>query len=155
MAAVDKRWHRWIYASVANHLKKKAFESGVPLIVDLLDTTQNTAWEHAQTRAQASITGPITSEGSPGIFRVVVGVFVAVSSERGLNDYDHLDAVGAVSETLDQCIRVVDAGDTDAVTIGELTPFQAPIEPLHLKPADQDDTIFSTVSTTYEGLFIA
>jgi hypothetical protein len=153
MAAVNRRWARWIYGSVANYLKTKAFNAGIPLIVEFLDTTQNASWENARTRAQATISGPITIEGSPGLFRVIVTVFVAVSSNRSLNDYDHIDAIGAMSEALDQCIQVVDAGDTNAVDVGTLTPFQAPIEPVHLKPADQDDTIFSTVSTTYEALF--
>jgi hypothetical protein len=153
MAAVDRRWARWVYGSVTSYLHKKAREGNLPLIVDFEDTTHNTAWANARTRGQATITGPITSAGSPGLFRVVVGVFIAISSKRSLNDYDHIDAVGAMQNALDQCIPIIDAGDTNLLDIGTLTPFQAPIEPVHIKPADQDDTIFSTVNTTYDALF--
>lgn len=153
MAAADKRWARWIVGSIANHLKTEAFKAGVPLIVEFLDTSQNVAWQNSKTRAQATISGPITIEGSSGLFRVIVNVFIAVSSDRSSNDYDHLDAVGAMAAALDQCIPIVDAGKTNSVDAGTLTPFQAPIEAVNLKPADQDDTIFSTVSTTFEGLF--
>ena len=153
MAAVDRRWARWVYGSITDYLHTKAREGSLPLIVDFEDTTNNTAWANARTRAQATITGPITREGSPGLFRVVVGVFIAVSSERSANDYDHIDAVGAMQNALDQCIPIIDAGVTNIVDVGTLTPFQAQIAPVHLKPADQDDTIFSTVETTFEGLF--
>ena len=154
MAAVDKRWARWVYGSVTNYLHVKAREGNLPLIVDFEDTTRNVAWTNARTKGQATITGPISSAGSPGLYRVVVGVFIAISSARSANDYDHIDAVGAMQHALDQCILIVDAGDTDLVEVGTLTPFQAAIEPVHIKPTDQDDTIFSTVNTTYEALFI-
>ena len=152
MAAVNQLWHRWVYAYIASHLHTKATAAGLPPIVEFLDT-RTISWMNSTTKAEATISGPITSEGSPGLFRVIVNVFIVISSKRSNNDYDHIDAVGAMAEALDQCIEVKDAGVTDLVDVGTLTPFQAPIEPVHLKPTDTDDMIFSTVSTTYEGLF--
>lgn len=155
MAAVDKRWARWVYGSVTNYLHVKAREGDLPLIVDFEDTTSNPEWANARTRGQATITGPISSAGSPGLFRVVVGVFIAISSKRSDNNFEHVGVVGAMQHALDQCIPVIDAGDTNSVEVGTLTPFQSAILPIHLKPTDQDDLIFSTVSTTFEALFIA
>lgn len=152
MAAVNKLWHRWVYAYVANHLHTKAAAVSLPLVVEFLDTRTD-AWKTATTKAEATITGPITIPGSSGLFRVIVNVFIVISSKRTNDDYDHIDAVGAMAEALDQCIPVKDAGVTDLVDIGTLTPFQAPIEPIHLRPTDTDDLIFSTVQTTFEGLF--
>lgn len=155
MGAVNPSWHRWVYASVADHLHTAATASSLPLVVEFLDK-RGATWKAASVRAEATISGPVTKEISSGLHRVWVDVFITLASERDANDYDHIDLAGAIANALDQCILVKDYGDTGLVDVGSIKPRADSgdsIEVTHLKPAEDDDHIYTTISARYFGLF--
>jgi hypothetical protein len=149
--AINPLWHRWIYASVSNHLHVNAAAGSLEIRVELSDG-ESVAWKAATTKAEANITGPMSNEVSPGNHDITVAVFVAVTSDQSNSDYDHIDAVGIVCNALGQCILCIDWGATDVLEIGILTPSEA-INPDHLKPKITDDQIFSTIEATFTGKF--
>lgn len=151
--AVNPNWHRWIYASVADHLHAAAAAAGLPLVVEMLDTRSPT-WETATSKAEAVISGPITAEKSKGLYLVVVDVFVIITSDRTSNDYDHIDHAGAIANALDQCILVKDYGATGLVDVGELRPMNTEsVDVIHLKPTAKDTQVHSTVGVRHLGYF--
>lgn len=155
MGAVNPLWHRYVYASVADHLHTAATAASLPLVVEFLDKRDST-WKSASSRAEATLTGPVTKEVSAGLYRVWFDVFITLASERGANDYDHIDLAGKLAEALDQCILIKDFGATGLVTIGSIRPRSESadsIEVEHLKPSADDDHVYSTVSARYFGLF--
>ena len=155
MAAVNANWHRWVYASVADHLHTAATAASLPLVVEFLDK-RNSAWKTAKTKAEATVTGPATKEISSGLHRVWVDVFLVVTSKRSNDDYDHIDKCGAMANALDQCILIKDYGATGLVDVGSIKPRKESgdtIDVEHLKPAETDDQIFSTLQGRYFGLF--
>lgn len=156
---VNQKWHRWIYASVAKHLHTAATAASLPLIVEFLDKRDD-AWKAAARRAEVTITGPRTRELSRGFFRVHVDVFVIVTSDiapSGSADYDHIDKVGAMATALNSCILCKTYGEVPPlVELGILTlrdDLNDEISPEHLKPAEKDTQIHSTVEARLVGFF--
>lgn len=151
MAAVNPNWNRWIYASLARHLHLPA-NKPVPLIVAFLDKRGKT-WNEAASKAEATITGPVSKELSQGYHRVWVDVFIKLTSNLDSNNYDHLDSAGTIANALDQCIEVKDYGATGLVDITELKPRRDVdgIEVIHVTPAEKDTQIHSTLNARYEG----
>lgn len=155
MAAVNQLWHRWIYASVAKHLHAAATADGLPLIVEFLDKRGET-WEAAASKAEATITGPMTKEVCSGLHRIWVDVFITLTSHLSSNNYVHIDHAGAMAEALDQCVTCKDYGATGLVTIGFLHPKPEQTETIkvvHLKPMAKDTQIHSTIQAKFLGYF--
>jgi hypothetical protein len=79
---------------------------------------------------------------------LTVDVSIVISSHLTDNDYDHVAAVGAMAETLDQCVRVLD--HPGANELAQMTPSGIVVE--HFRPADKDTQIHSMVSATFTGI---
>ena len=153
--AVDERWARWIYASIAKHLHAVATAKAINLVVELLNE-RPPAWETASPRAEAHITGPVSKQVSKGCYRMLVNVFITLTTNRGANDYDHIDDAGAWQNALDQCILVMDYGDTGLLTVSELIPerdLDASIPITPIRPSINDAEIHTTITGRFEGLF--
>lgn len=156
MPDINPSWQRWTYASIADHLHTQATAGGWTLAVELLDdlVRSTAAWESAATRVEANISGPIITPINPFQFLALVSVFVVVTSKRSSNDYDHLDVVGKVQNALNICIPVKDYGDTGLLDVGTLKPDRgSSITPDHLRPAETDDQIFTTIEATLSGIY--
>lgn len=155
MGAVNPLWHRWVYASIAKHLHAAALADDLALVVEFLDK-RNTDWLEATSKAEATITGPMTREISSGLHRVWVDVFIVVTSNLSDNDYAHIDHVGAMASALDQCILVKDYGATGLVEVGTIKPRAESgdsVKVNHLKPATKDTQIHSTIQARFLGYF--
>jgi hypothetical protein len=153
--AVDARWHRWVYASIADHLHTICTSAGISLVVEFLDE-RTTAWKTASPRAEAIITGPMSKEVSNGLHRVWVDVFLTLTSNRSSNDYVHVGHAGTLANALDQCILVKDYGDTGLLDISVLNPIRdsgRTVAVQHVRPSEQDEEIHSTIQSRFYGLF--
>lgn len=154
--AVDQRWHRWIYASIAKHLHDIADPIPINLVVEFLDD-RTSAWQAASPRAEAQITGPLSKEISKGFHRLWVDVFLTLTSTRSTNDYVHVDHSGTLANALDQCILVRDYGDTGLLEISVLEPIRdsgRTIAVQHVRPSEKDREIHSTIQSRFFGLFV-
>ena len=146
-------WDRWVYASVAKHLR--AAITPTPIVFDF-GGRRTSAWENANHRAEVTIGGFQTQQIGRTNFKVECGVFVTVTSDKTADNYTHVDAVGDVASALDQCITVVDHGATGLVEVGLLRQKKGDdlfVAPDHIKPKDTDDRLHSTVDITFEGRF--
>lgn len=155
MSAVNPNWHRWVYASLAKHIHSAATAASLPMVVEFLDK-RGEAWNSANSKAEATITGPATRELSQGLHRVWADVFIVLTSKLDSNNYDHIDFVGQMANALDQCILVKDYGATGLVDVGNLTPRSEAsdsIQVVHVKPTEKDTQIHSTIEARYYGLF--
>lgn len=153
--AVDARWHRWIYASVAKHLHDIAAAASIDLVVELLDSRTD-VWRSASPRAEAVITGPMSKEISNGLHRIWVDVFITLTSTRSSNDYVHVGHSGTLANALDQCILVRDYGDTGLLDISVLNPIRdtgQTVNVQHVRPSEKDREIHSTIQSRFYGLF--
>lgn len=153
--AVDARWHRWVYASIAKHLHDIATPASIALVVEFLDE-RTTSWSTASPRAEAVITGPLSKEISNKFHRIWVDVFLTLTSDRSSNDYVHVGHSGTLANALDQCITVRDYGDTGLVDISILRPIRdagQTISVTHVRPSEGDQEIHSTIQARLYGLF--
>lgn len=150
---VNANWARWIYASIAKHVLA---EVASPLVFDF-GGKRTSAWETAVNRAEVTISGPKTRKLGRNAWKVEIDVFVIVSSDLSANNYDHVDVTGDVANALDTCIEVKDFGATGLLQIGTLQPRKGLAERIdvtHLKPANADDRIHSTINARFEGTFL-
>ena len=79
-----------------------------------------------------------------------------MTSDKTVDNYTHVDAVGDIANAFDQCITVMDYGTTGLVEIGLLQKKLGDdqfVAPDHIKPKDTDDRLHSTVDVTFEGRF--
>lgn len=149
----NANWDRWVYASVARHLR--AAITPTPIVFDF-GGKRTSAWETADHRAEVTIGGFRTRKINRSTYKVECDVFVTVSSDKTANNYSHVDAVGDVANALDSCITVMDYGATGLVPIGLLRTKNGGDEfvaPDHIKPKDTDDRLHSIVDVTFEGRF--
>jgi hypothetical protein len=152
--AINEKWARWIFASVTKHLTDQAALDSDELVVEFANTRTD-SWKAAASQFEMTVNGPSILERSSGSFFVVVNVFGIVSSLRA-NGYDHIEAVGRGQKWLNQCIRVLDYGDTGAIELCTLTVASGSdgiIETENLKPAQTDDRLHSTVNVQYTARF--
>jgi hypothetical protein len=75
----NPNWARWIFSSVADHLKQVAVDASLPVIVEHLDD-RTTAFMQATDRVEVRITGPESRELSHGFHRVWVDANVLLTS---------------------------------------------------------------------------
>lgn len=153
--AVDARWHRWVYASIAKHLHSVATGAGISLVVELLDERKE-SWKTASPRAEAVITGPMSKEISNKLHRIWVDVFVTLTSNRSSNDYVHVGHSGTFANALDQCVTVRDYGETGLLDISVLRPIRdsgQTVAVQHIVPSEGDQEIHSTIQARLYGLF--
>lgn len=152
MAAFEQ-WHRYIFASVSKHLLDSAETDSIELVVEFANQRTPT-WEIAATNVEITITGPAMFQLSKGAYRAEVEIFAIVSSIFR-NGLEHIEKTGMVSDWLDQCVLVLDYGDTDSVTIGQLKPDNGEdgIGLINLKQARTPDRIHSTITGSFKGRF--
>jgi hypothetical protein len=108
----DPNWARWIFASVADHLKTVAVNVDLPVLVEHFDE-RTEAFERATTKAEIRITGPFTTEQSLGYFRIWVDANVLLTSRydgSAKNPYDILKYAGLFHEAMDSPIPVWNYG---------------------------------------------
>ena len=77
--AADPNWARWIFHSVADHMKQVATDADLPVLVEHFDE-RTAAFEQASDHAEIRITGPFDQELSKGYHRIYVDVNVLLTS---------------------------------------------------------------------------
>jgi len=124
----NPNWARWIFASLAHHLKEVATDANLPVIVEGLDDRAD-AFMQATDRLEIRINGPYTNELSKGYHRVLVDANVLLSSRYDgaqKNGYSHLKFIGLFNEAMDMVIPVfkfgLEPGDDENSQIGCLSP---------------------------------
>lgn len=154
--AINEKWARWTFASVTKHLLDAAAADTDELVVEFANT-RTPDWEAAESQFEATVNGPSVLERSRDSYLIQVQVFMIVSSLRA-NGYDHIEAVGRAQKWLNQCIRVLDYGDTGAIelcTLNVVSGADGTLETINLKPTQTDDRLHSTVSVSYSARFKA
>lgn len=151
---INPKWARWTFASVTKHLIDSATTDSDQIVVEMANK-RTPAWEAAASQFEATVTGPSILERSRGSYLISVNAFMIVSSLRA-NGYDHIEAVGRSQKWLNQCIRVLDYGDTGAVelcTLKVVSGTDGTLETINIKPAQTDDRLHSTISVAYNARF--
>jgi hypothetical protein len=125
----NPNWARWIFASVAYHLKQVATVNSIPVLIEHLDE-RSTGTMEPTLRAEIRITGPYTRELSHGFYRIFADVNVLLTSRYEgdqKNAYDILIAAGHFHTAMDGPIPVWNYG-------GELNDYDpdVPETQLHL-----------------------
>jgi hypothetical protein len=154
--AINEKWARWAFASVTKHLLDAAEADSDELVVEMANTRTPT-WEAAASQFEATVSGPSILERSQDSYLITVGVFLIVSSLRA-NGYDHIEAVGRGQKWLNQCIRILDYGDTGAIELATLnveSGADGTLETINLKPTQTDDRLHSTINVQYSARFKA
>jgi hypothetical protein len=107
----NKNWPRWIFASLADHLKKVAASLKLPACVDGLDIRSKCFTEAAE-RVEIFITGPFMSEPSSGYYRAFVDVHVVLTGREDVrkNGYNLLTYAGAFQAAMDAAVPVYNLG---------------------------------------------
>ncbi len=77
--AANPNWARWIFHSVADHMKQVATTASLPVLVEHFDE-RTAAFERATDKAEIRITGPFDQELSKGYHRIYVDVNVLLTS---------------------------------------------------------------------------
>lgn len=150
--ARNAKWDRWTYASIVKHLTA-AVASPIHFY---FGGKRTDAWESADHRAEVTIGGLRTKQKNRSTYDGELDVFVIVSSDVTANNYNHVDVVGDVANALDQCLTVMDWGDTELVEVSILQKKRGnefDVDPTHIKPKKDDDRLHSTVQVTLEGKF--
>lgn len=153
---INEKWARWAFASVTKHLIDAATADSDQIVVEFANTRTPT-WEAAATQFEATVNGPSILERSRDSYLMTVQVFMIVSSLRK-SGYNHIEAVGRSQKWLNQCIRVLDYGDTGAIelcTLDLVSGTEGSLETINLKPAQTDDRLHSTVNASYSARFKA
>jgi hypothetical protein len=108
----NPNWARWIFASVADHLKQVATNVDLPILVEHFDERTET-FERASPKAEIRITGPFTSELSANYFRIWVDANVLLTDRYDgsrKNPFDILKYAGLFHEAMDSPIPVWNYG---------------------------------------------
>jgi len=147
-------WHGYIFTSVSKFLLEQAEADSVECVVEMANHI-TPEWENAASNVEITLDGPRMFPLSEGAYRAELDAFVIVSSLRSDNDIDHVRLVGKISDWLDQCVLVLDYGDTGTIEIGQMKPDNGEdgISPINLKPARTDDRLHSTITAAYNGRF--
>ena len=154
--AINQKWARWTFASVTKHLLDSASSDSDEIVIEMANT-RTPDWEAAASQFEATVSGPSILERSQDSYLIIVDVFMIVSSLRA-NGYDHIEAVGRAQKWLNQCIRVLDYGDTGSAQLCVLDVVNGAdgtLETINLKPTQTDDRLHSTISVQYSARFKA
>lgn len=111
--AANPNWARWIFASVAYHLKQVAQAHAVSVLVEHLDERTPTFMQ-ASDRAEIRITGPFSQKLSEGYYRIWLDANVLLTSRYDgevKNAYTVLKNAGYFHEAMDQPIAVWNYGN--------------------------------------------
>jgi hypothetical protein len=107
----NKNWPRWIFASLADHLKKVALGLGLPSHVEGLDIRSRCFTEAAE-RVEIFITGPFVTELSRDYYRVFVDVHVVLTCRMDVRQkgYNLWTYAGVFQAALDAEVPVYNLG---------------------------------------------
>lgn len=110
----NPNWARWVFSSVAYHLKTVATQAGLAVLVDHLDDRTD-AFQKASDKVEIRITGPFTKECSQDYFRIAVDANVLLTSRYDTptskkNSLDILRYAGLYNEAMDSPIPVWNYG---------------------------------------------
>lgn len=75
----NPNWARWIFSSVADHLKQVAVDAGLPVLIEHLDERTPQFMDKSD-RAEIRITGPFTQQVSNGFYRIYLDANVLLTS---------------------------------------------------------------------------
>jgi len=109
----NPNWARWIFASVAYHLKTVATNANLAVLVEHLDERNDTFMKAAD-RVEIRITGPFSQMESKGYFRIWVDANVLLTSRYDgakKNANDILKFAGLFQEAMDGPIPVWNYGN--------------------------------------------
>lgn len=104
--AANPNWARWIFASIAYHLKQVALANDLPILVEHLDE-RSESFMRATDRGEIRITGPFSEELSHDYFRLLLDVNVLLTSRYDgakKNPYEILKLAGQFHEAMDSPI---------------------------------------------------
>jgi len=156
--AANPNWARWIFHSVACHLKEVATSASLPVLIEHFDE-RTAAFERATDRAEIRITGPFDQELSKGYHRIYVDVNVLLTSryDGQKNAATILKYAGLFHEAMSEPIPVWNFGgepgdyvedDPDTqVHLGCLTPRPGRndnVRVMHFGQMDKIDKIKQT-----------
>jgi hypothetical protein len=125
----NPNWARWVFASVATHLKQVAERQQLPVLIEGLDE-RTTEFMSATDRCEVRITGPFAREVSRDWYQieVVVNVLFVSRYEEQRNQYAIIQMAGVFQEAMDGAIAVYKYGagpdDDEEVLVGCLLPVQ-------------------------------
>lgn len=152
--AINEKWAKWSHLSVSKHLIDAAVADSELIVVEFANPI-TPAWEAAATQFEATISNLNLLERSKNSYLISVSVFMILSSLRA-NGADHMEAVGKGQKWLNQCIRVLDYGDTDSIelcTLNIVSGSDGTLDTQQLKPAQTDDRLHSTIAASYSARF--
>lgn len=160
MSAATAKWNRWVFASMAKHLKTAASAAQLPLVVETLDDRTKEFIDSAH-KCEVTITGPHTRELSPKLHRIWVEVFVVITSNLGGTNGNagvHRDKCGAIHSALDRSIEVrqYEENNPAPALVGCLSPRHGTgdaITDSQLRATDTDKQVTSVIEARFEGLF--
>lgn len=130
----NPHWARWIFASLADYLKKTITEGDnielrtVPVLIEGVDERTDTVMQ-ATDHAEVAITGPFSRELSHEYYELKVGVRVLIHSRMDKppkNRYTPQQIAGLFHEAMDAVIAVYRYGngpDDDQSLLGCLSPL--------------------------------
>lgn len=163
----NPNWVRWVFASIAFHLKEVATDNSIPVLVEHLDE-RSEAFMEASDRAEIRITGPFTEEQSQDYFRFLVDANVLLTSRYDgakKDAYSILKNAGLFHEAMSLPIPIwnyggepgdyVDADPESQVFLGCLLP-QRPVRVFNFGQNEKTDKLKQTaVDARYEMYLFA
>jgi len=154
--AINEKWAKWTHLSVSKHLIDQAVADSESIVVEFANQI-TPSWESAATQFEATIANLNFLERSKDSYLLSVSVFAIISSLRN-NGAEHIEGVGKCQKWLNQCIRVLDYGDTGTVelcTLKVVSGTDGTLDTTNLKPAQTDDRLHSTIAVSYSARFKA
>lgn len=110
--AANPNWARWIYAGLADYLKKVAVDIPVPCLIEGTTVRTDDILKQPE-HVEVAITGPFTREPTRHYFVLKVGVRVLIHSrmDKGTNRYSPQRIAGVYQEAMDAVIAIYRSGD--------------------------------------------
>ncbi len=128
-------WARWIFASLADYLKKVATDNDIKVLIEGVDDRTDDIMR-ASEHVEIAITGPFTRELSRNYYELKVGVRILIQSRMDKppkNRYSPQRIAGIYHEALDAAISVYRYGtdpEDDQTHLGCLLPLNDKNNPI-------------------------
>lgn len=106
--AVNPNWARWIFASLADYLKKVATDNNVKALIEGVDDRTDEIMQ-ASEHVEIAITGPFSRELSRNYYELKVGVRILILSRMDnppKNRYTPQQIAGLYHEAMDAVIAI-------------------------------------------------
>lgn len=121
---MNPNWARWVYASLAKHLKDAATAAGITSLVELVEDRSEEFMETPD-RVEIRINGPFIREESKDYWRIEAFANTHITVQPGTPPYRLHEIGGVMQAALDSRIEVRRYGtgpDDDQGLLGCLSP---------------------------------